>query len=97
MKRMARVLASMMLCVAVAACSSTPEASGERTGEVTHTVAAGDTLGTLARQYYGDESKWMLIAQANPLVDPMRLRAEMELVIPPDPELDAAEPHAGAN
>jgi nucleoid-associated protein YgaU len=36
------------------------------TGEVVHTVAAGDSLFVIARKYYGDGMKWKQIVDANP-------------------------------
>ena len=50
----------------------------------THTVAKGDTLFGLARQYYGDQSKWRTIydANRNELPDPNRIRVGQRLVIP---------------
>jgi LysM repeat protein len=43
-------------------------ARGETTSggkETSHTVTAGDSLPTIATKYYGDESKWPLIYEAN--------------------------------
>ena len=53
-------------------------------GGRTHTVAKGDTLFGLARQYYGDQSKWRTIydANRNELPDPNRIRVGQRLVIP---------------
>jgi nucleoid-associated protein YgaU len=51
----------------------------------THTVAKGDTLYSLARQYYdGDQSKWKDIWEANldKIVDKDKLKPGTELVIP---------------
>ncbi len=63
--------------------SSPPEVSG--TPLARHRVEQGDSLYKLARQYYGDGSKWTLIRDANPSelgggVQGMRLGSE--LVIP---------------
>lgn len=49
----------------------------------THTVAAGDTLGSIAKQYLGKESRWTEIAQRNPTVDPLRLRIGQVIQLPP--------------
>ena len=53
-------------------------------GGRSHTVAKGDTLYSLARQYYGDQSKWRSIydANRNELPDPNRIRVGQRLVIP---------------
>lgn len=49
-----------------------------------HTVARGDTLFSLAQQYYGNRSRWRDIYEANrtQLPDANSLRLGMELVIP---------------
>lgn len=49
---------------------------------ITHTVAANDTLMSLARQYYGDGTKWGLIYEANNLSHRDRLVVGQKLVIP---------------
>lgn len=62
-----------------------------------YTVASGDTLSSIAREWFGDESKWDLIARANPLVDPNRLRVGQVLRLPPrDTERDESEQAAGS-
>jgi 5'-nucleotidase / UDP-sugar diphosphatase len=48
----------------------------------THSVARGDTLYGLARQYYGDGKQWQRIADANPGINPSALRVGQALVIP---------------
>ena len=52
----------------------------------TYVVQAGDTLTTIAEDFYGDASLDDLIAAANPDVDPYALRVGQELIIPPKPE-----------
>ncbi|MFD9890217.1 LysM peptidoglycan-binding domain-containing protein [Amycolatopsis sp. NPDC059027] len=47
-----------------------------------HRVVAGDTLAQLAWREYGDATAWRIIAEANGLDDPMRLRPGTELLIP---------------
>ncbi len=49
-----------------------------------HIVKKGDTLMQLARNYYGDASRWRSILEANRdrLPDPNRLYVGQELVIP---------------
>lgn len=49
-----------------------------------HVVATGDTLMALAGRYYGDESRWPEILDANRdrIADPDNLRIGTELLIP---------------
>ena len=57
-------------------------------GESLHTVAAGDTLISLARKYYGKDGLWELIFDANKKTigdDPADLKVGMKLVIPKKP------------
>lgn len=49
----------------------------------THTVVSGDTLWDLAVRFYGDGTKWRLIAEANPGVRSGRLAIGTTLTIPP--------------
>ena len=48
----------------------------------TYVVAAGDTLSGISVTYYGTETQWIRIADANPDVDPDRLRIGTSLKIP---------------
>lgn len=52
----------------------------------TRTVQAGQTMQSIAKAVYGDGAKWTVISRANPRVDPVKLKAGMELRIPVDPE-----------
>jgi len=49
-----------------------------------HTVASGETLGKIAKQYYGDASKYTAIFDANTdiLKNPNVIHPDQELVIP---------------
>jgi nucleoid-associated protein YgaU len=49
-----------------------------------HTVQAGETLFSIARQYYGDQRQWRRIYQANKnrLQDPQNVRVGMKLIVP---------------
>lgn len=49
-----------------------------------HTVASGDTLGKIAKHYYGDASKYTKIFEANKniLKNPDVIHPDQELVIP---------------
>lgn len=53
-------------------------------GQRTHTVKKGDTLYSLARQYYGAQGKWKEIWEANRNVvpDPNKLTVGTKIVIP---------------
>lgn len=53
-------------------------------GQRIHVVAKGDTLYSLARQYYGNQSKWRDIYTANQsqLADPNQIKVGQKLVIP---------------
>jgi nucleoid-associated protein YgaU len=56
-----------------------------RPAGVTHKVKFGETLSTLAYQYYGDRGQWKKIYNANKSVigpQPDRLRDGVTLVIP---------------
>lgn len=48
-----------------------------------YTVGAGDTMESIAKSWFGDHRKWIIISQENPLVDPMRLRTGQVLRLPP--------------
>lgn len=52
---------------------------------VEHIVTKGETIWTLAQRYFGDRDLGMVIARANPKVDPQKLRVGMTLLIPKDP------------
>jgi len=64
----------------VATTAQTPTTSGE----LRHTVVAGDTLIDLADHYYGDESLWpsILAANADRVSDPDNLQVGTILLIP---------------
>lgn len=57
-------------------------------GERTYTVAKGDTLSHIAKQFYGKASRWREIFEANrdQLDDPDRIFPGQVLKIPADPE-----------
>ena len=56
----------------------------------THTVKANDTLVALARRYYGDDSKWALISEANRLAGQRSLVVGQKLTIPTPKEVSAS-------
>ncbi|MFI4860168.1 MAG: LysM peptidoglycan-binding domain-containing protein [Phycisphaerales bacterium JB063] len=64
-----------------------PSQPAERTADTraipaTYTIQAGDMLVTIAERFYGSQAAWEAIAQANPSVDPTRLRVGQELRLP---------------
>jgi peptidoglycan LD-endopeptidase CwlK len=63
----------------------------------TYTVRQGDTLGAIARRFYGATSRFRLIVDANRIGNPDRLRVGQKLVIPEltnHPPLPAPAPPA---
>jgi nucleoid-associated protein YgaU len=56
--------------------------SGALAARSVHRVVAGDTLPSIAWREYGDPTLWRVIAEANDIDDPMRVRAGTELVLP---------------
>ncbi len=51
----------------------------------TRLLLAGDRLDLIAFDEYGDATKWRLLAEANQIADPLRLRPGQVLLIPPMP------------
>jgi nucleoid-associated protein YgaU len=47
-----------------------------------HIIEEGDTLSSIAGEYYGNVNKYGAIEQANPTIDPNRLKIGTRLVIP---------------
>lgn len=52
----------------------------------THVVKKGDTLRKLADRYYGEPGKWRVIAKANKIKDPNKLKVGRKLRIPKEPK-----------
>lgn len=48
-----------------------------------YVVKRGDTMQTIAKNWFSSVNKWVLIAQENPLADPMKLKAGQTLRLPP--------------
>lgn len=59
---------------------------GETEGGETYSVQSGDTLASIAADFYGDASLDDFLAEANGITDPESLAVGQELVIPPKPE-----------
>jgi nucleoid-associated protein YgaU len=56
--------------------------SGGRSANHVHRLVAGDSLELLAFREYGDATAWRLIAEANGIDDPVRLRPGVEVLLP---------------
>ncbi|MFJ9712657.1 LysM peptidoglycan-binding domain-containing protein [Streptomyces sp. NPDC101234] len=56
--------------------------SGALSARRVHQVVVGDTLPGLAWREYGNATRWRVIAEANDIDDPMRLRPGSELLLP---------------
>jgi nucleoid-associated protein YgaU len=56
--------------------------TGVKTESVKHTVAAGETLWSIAENYYGDGFSWQELADANNITSPESLEVGQELSIP---------------
>jgi LysM repeat protein len=63
----------------------------------TYVVRSGDTLSGIAQRWFGDSSKWDLIASANPDVDPDRLQIGATLRMPPKTAIRRSAPPAPSN
>lgn len=48
-----------------------------------YTVRRGETMESIAADWFGAKSKWVLIAHENPLVDPLKLKSGQNLRLPP--------------
>ncbi len=56
--------------------------SGTLSAQRVHRLVAGDTLEMLAYREYGDPTRWRVIAEANDIDDPVRLRPGRQLLLP---------------
>jgi nucleoid-associated protein YgaU len=54
---------------------------------LTHVVKPGESIHSLARNYYKDARLWWFIADYNPKVDVFNLKEDDELIIPPNTEV----------
>ena len=50
----------------------------------TYKIKSGDTLAKIAKKFYGDAQKYMLIAKANDIRDPNKIKVGQVLDIPFD-------------
>jgi len=65
------------------AADETPGGTAEDQGE-TYTVEKGDTLRSIAEDFYADVGLDDCIARANDITDPTQLSVGQELIIPPE-------------
>ena len=70
------------LVMVIAASCSTPPRQAAQVPPTTHQVVSGETFSDIAQRYYGDPDQWIRVANANPLIDPTRLREGDRLIIP---------------
>jgi LysM repeat protein len=69
---------------------------------ITYVIRKGDTLGLIAKRFYGRMGAYTFIVSANKIRNPDRLRIGQELVIPsdqeaPDPPVSVARPYAAVS
>ncbi len=50
---------------------------------IEHIIKTGDTYTSIAQEWFGDGTKWTLIAKENPTVDPARLKIGQKIYLPP--------------
>lgn len=62
--------------------------SGGPAGRRTHVVRSGDSLQSIATQYYGKPQPWRAIARTNRIDDPARLRPGTTVFLPIHDELE---------
>ncbi len=65
--------------------SPTPSTTTSTTASQTYTVKEGDSLWSIAKQFYNDGQKYTLIQKANPGITPDLIKPGQTLVIPPLP------------
>lgn len=53
-----------------------------KTGSQDYTVQPGDNLSKISKHFYGDANKYPVIAEANHLDDPDKIKVGQKLVIP---------------
>ncbi|MDA3962527.1 MAG: LysM peptidoglycan-binding domain-containing protein [Planctomycetota bacterium] len=61
--------------------AATPSAAGRGAG-TWHVVVRGDLLESIARKQYGDGEKWRAVLEANPGLDPRRMKAGDKVWLP---------------
>jgi tetratricopeptide (TPR) repeat protein len=64
---------------------------------VRHIVRKGETLGFIARKYYGDDSKYKMLADYNQLADPTRIAIGQLIMIPAQTAVAGGSTPAGGD
>ena len=72
--------------------TGTPSPAPALTGQA-YTIKPGDNFHALAKRLYGSEKHWVDIAQANPSIDPIRLKVGQTIRLP---NIATAAPGGGA-
>jgi nucleoid-associated protein YgaU len=74
-----------------------PAAAPAKESSRTHTIAAGETFVSIARAVYGDGKYFKAIEDANPNVDPGKLKPGMTVHLPPASQVKEARKSAKAS
>lgn len=64
------------------------EPQSQMSGQEEFVVEAGDTLSSIAEEKLGSGDQWKVIARANGIDDPAKLRVGQKLVIPSERAAD---------
>lgn len=59
-----------------------PQEKEDKTWPKRHVVEEGETYASISQKYYGDDSHWKLLVDANPDVNPFRLTKGQILIVP---------------
>ncbi|MEV4941335.1 LysM peptidoglycan-binding domain-containing protein [Streptomyces zaomyceticus] len=86
-----RATCSLSLTEIAGATKKQNPTSGALSARRVHRTVAGDSLASLAWREYGDATRWRVIAEANRIDDPMRLRPGTELLLPSTTETPETE------
>ncbi|WP_051820097.1 LysM peptidoglycan-binding domain-containing protein [Streptomyces flavochromogenes] len=86
-----RATCSLSLTEVSSATKKQNPTSGALSARRVHRTVAGDSLASLAWREYGDATRWRVIAEANRIDDPMRLRPGTELLLPSTTETPETE------
>lgn len=73
-----------------------PPRAPESTGSE-YVIKSGDTFASIAKKIYGSDTHWRDIAQANPLVDPSKLKVGKKIRLPDSVNRAGSAPRDGAD